>query len=252
MKSTINLLEMKNALCKTNIFSLIFLIFFLGLADIKNVSAKSLSGPDDPTSFMTVVFWGFAAFAFLSYIKKEVFDKDTKHAGLAESDSSSFAYKYIFPEKAYDEFSDLENEQLRQSYIDSFWQNNFSGSSSSVNDLRNEFEARIKYANENYGELSHIGWQADRGRVYIIYGTPALILHQPPLDNLYQSNLSQEWNDVEVWYYQRPKGNNNIPYIFRSLDDGRMFFVFVAPMSAYEYEQIFSTEVREKTTYFHY
>jgi GWxTD domain-containing protein len=243
---------MKNAFYKTNIFSLIFLIVFLTLADLKNVSAKALSGPDDPPSFMTAVFWGIAAFAFLSFIKKEVFDEDNKHSGLAESDSSSFAYKYIFPEKAYNEFIDLESELLRQSYIDSFWQNNFTGSSSSVNDLRNEFETRVKYANEKYGELSRKGWQADRGRVYIIYGTPALILHQPPLNNHYQRNLSQDWSDVEVWYYQRPKGNNDIPAIFRSLDDGRMFFVFIAPMSAYKYEQIFSTEVREKTTYFHY
>ena len=66
------------------------------------------------------------------------------------------------------------------------------------NDLFKEFYNRVLMTNKKFGYSSSMGWESDRGRIYIIYGKPIDIKNQFDIDG-----------DYEIWVYK-----NNLQFIF--------------------------------------
>lgn len=60
-----------------------------------------------------------------------------------------------------------------------------------------EYNARIKYANEHYTFSNIPGWQSDRGRIWILYGKPSVI-------NRYPSTA--QGKPYEIWFYHELEG----------------------------------------------
>jgi len=240
---------MKNSKIKTGILLTIVMILLQGLTQ-NELRAAVAADPKDTRNFITTLFWGIVGFSLIRVIKKEFSDNNDPGYEYSEQDSSSRAYQYLFSHTEDEAFDTLTSELSRRAYIDSFWQDFTSGPYDSPAELRMEYESRVKYANNHYAEMHKRGWRTDRGRVHIIYGNPAEIIHHPLLNDSYLRQLGQKWSDIEVWYYHYAKGKNSVPALFRLLDDGRMFFVFTSPMSGYKYEQIFSTEITEKSSFF--
>lgn len=50
---------------------------------------------------------------------------------------------------------------------------------------------------------------------------------------------------IEIWYYDRQRGQKEIPGILRQHDDSRMFFVFADQSGNGIIRQVFSTELYE-------
>jgi len=88
--------------------------------------------------------------------------------------------------------------------------------------LREEYLARVSYANANFRQMTREGYRSDRGRVHIIYGIP---------DDIERHPNETETRPYEIWNY------NNI--------QGGVYFVFVQKNTAGDYELVHSTHRNE-------
>ena len=77
-----------------------------------------------------------------------------------------------------------------------FWKERDPLSSTSENEFRDQYFARIRYANENFGTILQPGWLTDRGEVWIRLGEPNYIE---------KFTMRASGNDLEVWNYWVPR-----------------------------------------------
>jgi GWxTD domain-containing protein len=106
-----------------------------------------------------------------------------------------------------------------------FWQKRDPDPSTPGNEFREEFYGRLQYANERYAVRSMEGWETDRGRTVIKFGSPSAI--EPHL-------YDRGFKPYEVWQY------NNIP------GEGQAIFVFADRDGFGEFEMIHSTVAGER------
>lgn len=103
---------------------------------------------------------------------------------------------YIISETERRAFLDLEGEDLRDAFIEAFWQRRDTNPSTAENEYREEHYARIAYADEFYGrDTGRAGWRTDRGRFHILLGPP-----RTKEDFSHSSFLYP----VELWFYNDP------------------------------------------------
>jgi GWxTD domain-containing protein len=105
--------------------------------------------------------------------------------------------------------------EAKRKFMSDFWRHREPG-------LREEYLARVAYANANYRVLSRDGFRTDRGRVHIMYGNP---------DDYERHPNETETRPYEIWSY------NNI--------QGGVIFVFVLRNTAGDYELVHSTHRNE-------
>jgi GWxTD domain-containing protein len=158
-------------------------------------------------------------------------------------DSSSAVVQYLFTKKQQHEYNSLQTITEKEEYINSFWKS-FAGLGNPEN-IRTEFNKRAESANKKFTTNNLEGWQTDQGRVLIIYGEPDEIYYSFFDDRINLPDNLYEFKDSEIWFFDQPKGNNEIPDIFKSIDDGRVFFVFLKKQPG-ALEQIYATEENEK------
>jgi GWxTD domain-containing protein len=112
--------------------------------------------------------------------------KDTKKKmkkTLKELDSSYRQWlnedvTYIISPEERNAFLQLETNEEREQFIESFWLRRSSNPDLPENDFKEEHYRRIAYANEHYAS-GIPGWKTDRGRMYIMWGPPDEIESHP-------------------------------------------------------------------------
>lgn len=123
-------------------------------------------------------------------------------------------------------------------FLDNFWSRRNPAPGSAFNTARDEFEERVRFANEHFG-----GMQLDRGRVYVVYGPP----DERHFENLPNFKLGiQHIGSMEVWVYYRLPGQRGLRTMFDGYEPGLMMFVFADLLGFGHMEQIYSTEIGEK------
>ncbi|HTT22042.1 MAG TPA: GWxTD domain-containing protein [Candidatus Sulfotelmatobacter sp.] len=78
---------------------------------------------------------------------------------------------YIVTEEERADFAKLASDQQRDKFIEDFWQRRNPNTTPEANPFEEEHYRRLAYANEHFA-ASIPGWKTDRGRIYIIYGSP--------------------------------------------------------------------------------
>ncbi len=100
---------------------------------------------------------------------------------------------YIITEKERDIFLQLTTDRERKLFVDAFWKIRDPTPGTPENEYQTEHYKRIAYANKFLGrETSRPGWMTDRGRVYIILGSPVSIDRFPQRMSVQPS---------EIWFY---------------------------------------------------
>lgn len=118
------------------------------------------------------------------------------------------------------QIAQLSSDDERRGFLTTFWTDRDQNASPTVNDARRTFYERLVAVNDRFGEPGgKVGFETDRGRIYLTYGPPSE-LDRRPFDTQYSPH--------EVWTYE------NIP------GEGRSVFVFVDRYSAAQYELIHS------------
>lgn len=103
---------------------------------------------------------------------------------------------YIISETERQAFLALEGEDLRDAFIEAFWERRDPNPTTPENEYRDEHTARIAYANEFYGrDTGRAGWRTDRGRFHIVLGPP-----RTKEDFSYSNFLYP----AELWFYNDP------------------------------------------------
>jgi len=118
------------------------------------------------------------------------------------------------------------DEYVMQQYLYSFWENR------NINDPFGSFKKymkRVREANKAYGSRVNKGYETERGRVFLQYGTP--------------NSIMREYNDpsaypFEIWHYYQAQSQNNIKFIFFNTD-----------LSSNEFQLLHSNAVGEPNDY---
>jgi len=116
---------------------------------------------------------------------------------------------YIISPDERTAFLQLETNEEREQFIESFWQRRSSNPDLPDNDFKEEHYRRIAYANEHFAS-GIPGWKTDRGRIYIIWGAPDEIDAHPtggtydrPMEEGGGSTTTYPW---ETWRYRYLEG----------------------------------------------
>ena len=80
---------------------------------------------------------------------------------------------YYLPIENYKELKKYSQAE-KIKYINNFWFERDPTPNTEENELRNEFNSRVKYSNKLFTNLGP-GWRTDRGKIYINYGVPNFI-----------------------------------------------------------------------------
>ena len=116
---------------------------------------------------------------------------------------------YIISPDERNEFLKLSTNEEREQFIEQFWLRRSSNPDLPDNDFKEEHYRRIAYANEHFAS-GIPGWKTDRGRIYIIWGTPDEIESHPtggtydrPMEEGGGSTTTYPW---ETWRYRYLEG----------------------------------------------
>jgi GWxTD domain-containing protein len=146
-------------------------------------------------------------------------------ANEAELDEQFARARYVATKEEVKAYKDLTTADAKRQFLSEFWLQRDPTPGSAVNELKNEYQRRLAYANEQLREYTREGWKTDRGRVHIIYG-PANDVERYP-----NNPLSYAY---EIWHYDDIEGG--------------VIFVFVQLQGMGEYVQLHSTKRGEPQT----
>ncbi len=114
---------------------------------------------------------------------------------------------YIITPAEKEVFLKLESNKERDLFIDEFWRQRDPTPGAPGNEFKEEHYNRIRFTSERFGKFSPLeGWQTDRGKIYIVLGSPNHVEKFHTIDTY----------PIELWYYHGdPKLGQ--PPVFRLL-----------------------------------
>ncbi len=102
--------------------------------------------------------------------------------------------QYITDEETIDRLSSGSQKEQERKFRD-FWQEKDPTPKTEYNELMAEYYRRVDYAFENFTTENTIGYNSDRGEIYIKFGSPDNIQRKYPTDG----------STVEIWTYPNRK-----------------------------------------------
>lgn len=116
-----------------------------------------------------------------------------------ENDLNEFRaqIEYIVERKELDFFDEL-NAEGKIRYINDFWKNKSP-------EFRIEHLKRFYSAQDRFGSPALPGWKSDRGRIFIMYGSPDEMVKEP---------TSLNTRAYEVWVYETLKNQGRVEFVF--------------------------------------
>jgi GWxTD domain-containing protein len=150
-------------------------------------------------------------------LKRRLSDHDERERRKATKEELKGPYKkwldedvrWIITDEEGKTFKSLANDEERDSFIEQFWQRRNPNPDSNDNEYRDEYYARIAYANEHFA-AGEPGWMTDRGHIYIAYGKPDNI-DSHPSGGSYDRPTDEGGGETstfpfEVWHYRYLEG----------------------------------------------
>jgi GWxTD domain-containing protein len=150
-------------------------------------------------------------------LKRRLSDHDERARRKATTEELKGSYKkwldedvrWIITDQEGKTFKSLANDEERDSFIEQFWQRRNPNPDSNDNEYRDEYYARIAYANEHFA-AGEPGWMTDRGHIYIAYGKPDNVDSHPsggsydrPTD---EGGGQTSTFPFETWHYRYLEG----------------------------------------------
>src|SRR6185436_16344941 len=85
------------------------------------------------------------------------------------------ATKFLMSREELAAWKSINNDKDAEAFIATFWARRDPTPGTPANEFRSEFEARAKYADEHFGEGRTKGSLTDRGRVFLLLGSPTVV-----------------------------------------------------------------------------
>jgi GWxTD domain-containing protein len=117
--------------------------------------------------------------------------------------------RWIITDQERKAFLSLSNDEERDAFIEQFWRRRNPNPDSPENTYREEYYARIAYANEHFA-AGKPGWMTDRGMIYIKFGKPDSI-DSHPSGGAYERPVEEGGGETstfpfEDWHYRYIEG----------------------------------------------
>ncbi len=141
----------------------------------------------------------------------EVSFETSEYASMPEEEvDEAFQYiRIIATEQEERRIRRIEDLDEKRRFLMSFWEVRDPTPGTADNEVQQEFNSLMSYANERYSVRTIAGWETDRGRTLIKYGVPSNI--EP---YLYERDV----RPYEVWTYNSIPGEGQGMFIFADLD----------------------------------
>ncbi|MFH2003583.1 MAG: GWxTD domain-containing protein [Bacteroidota bacterium] len=130
--------------------------------------------------------------------------------------------RYIVGDDEKNQYKKLTDLDAKRKFMYEFWKRRDYDPMTSVNEFKVEYMRRVDYANSNLKGSFMKGWKSDRGRVYIIYGSP---------DDIERYPSSYDALPYEIWNYHSLQGG--------------VIFIFVDQASQGDYRLVHSNHRNE-------
>jgi GWxTD domain-containing protein len=146
-------------------------------------------------------------------------------AGMSHKDSMRVGLRHILDSKELSNFDETSPEAVDVWY-DRYWTSKDVTPKTPINEAREEFESRVRSANEQFSRLRRMGVDTDRGRVLVVYGKPNYIE---------SGEATSGMSSYQLWVYEnRVRGYQGALFLFESGYTG-------------EFKQIYSNVTGEVT-----
>jgi GWxTD domain-containing protein len=134
---------------------------------------------------------------------------------LLAKDSLRAAMRHIMSAEELDDFDGINSESELHDWLERFWKKRDITPKTPDNEVREEFERRVEFANSRFSKSRRLGVDTDPGRTIVIYGIPDHEAHG--------TSTSDQFSEYMLWtYYQRVRGTSNAAFIFEALRGGEM------------------------------
>lgn len=120
--------------------------------------------------------------------------------------------RYLVPDNELNKVR-KSSELQKKAWFDDFWKKRDPNPTTPENELQEEYYMRVNEANISFGESFTPGWQTDRGRIYILFGTPDSISREAS-----RTDVSVNY---EIWRYDRISRT----FVFRENFGGRYWLI---------------------------
>jgi GWxTD domain-containing protein len=106
--------------------------------------------------------------------------------------------RYIITKSEDKEYSQLDDQEARQRFIESFWLRRDPTPGTPGNEFRATFWRRVRRANSLHGkDTPKPGWLTDMGKIYILFGPP---------DEISRDEMAEGRRGIIVWMYRNTPG----------------------------------------------
>ncbi|MBU1651241.1 GWxTD domain-containing protein [bacterium] len=99
------------------------------------------------------------------------------------------------------------NEEGKRQYVINYWNERDPQPMTAVNEYRLVFEKRKRQAIDKYSIWDTPGWKTNRGRVWIVYGTPDDVEYHPH---------DPSTRSYEIWFYDSLEGGVQFVFVDRN------------------------------------
>lgn len=130
--------------------------------------------------------------------------------------------KFLMTKEEAAAWKNINNDADAKAFIDKFWARRDPTPATPTNEFRAEFEARAKYADEHFAEGRTKGSLTDRGRVFVILGSPAVVKRSgqqnqmgsgPVTDtnSTFGNAQAEAQRQSQLWQYDQAKTKAHLP-----------------------------------------
>ncbi|MFT5142838.1 MAG: GWxTD domain-containing protein [Rhodothermales bacterium] len=130
----------------------------------------------------------------------------------------------------------IEDLEERRRFLMQFWMTRDPNTNTPVNELQEEFYQRLQYANDRYTTAFDEGWETDRGRTLLRFGSPTNV--DP---HLFDRGLRPH----EIWQYNNIPGEGQAIFVFADRDGYGFFELLHSTVSGERKLANWQAEIRE-------
>ena len=98
---------------------------------------------------------------------------------------------YILTTEERKELKNLKQSE-KENFFKKSWARRDPKPETKINELMDEYYARVQFAEENFSRGSSGGWRSDMGMIFILFGKP---------DDIQRYSSMQSNYTYETWYY---------------------------------------------------
>ena len=116
--------------------------------------------------------------------------------------------RWIITDQERAEFENLSSDKQRDEFIEAFWVRRDPIPGTAKNEFKAEHYRRIAFANVHFAGGGVLGWETDRGRIYIVYGPPYEIESHPcpATREKPRPEVAGCSYPYQIWHYRRAQG----------------------------------------------